>query len=224
MPRRTVWSLTAASLFALALTAALGAFAADPPAAKDAAGWTPLFNGKDLEGWTVTGQAAFKVEDGCLVGTPVDAKGGDIYTKAEYDNFEVRFTYKMVWPANSGVWFRDKYQFDILKWPDPVAFSGTLYCPGKMFIAKNLDESIENRDGWNEGQIYANGDHLILWLNGKKVADLTDKTLAKGKIGIQVHGGEQFKAMKATFKNIEVRPLKAGDPPTEPAPPKAAAK
>jgi len=31
-------------------------------------GWWPLFNGKDLTGWTQTGAAQWKVEDGVIVG------------------------------------------------------------------------------------------------------------------------------------------------------------
>jgi len=187
--------------------------------AEAAAGWTPVFNGKDLKGWgKPTGHAIWKVEDGMLVGTQTDGRGGDLYTEKAYDNFELRFTYKVVWPANSGVWFRGKYQFDILKYKKPVAFSGTLYCPGKMFITTNLKEDLENRGGWNEGQIYANGDHLILWLNGAKVGECHDKTHAKGPIGIQVHGGNNFKGMTIMIKKMELRPLKPGDKPTAPKP------
>ena len=187
-----------------------------------AEGWSPIFNGKDLDGWKGGDRTKFLVEDGCLVGTQTDGRGSDMFTAQEWDNFELRFTYKVKWPANSGIWFRTRYQYDILKYKNPVAFSGTLYCPGKMFITKNLDEKLENRDGWNEGQIYANGDHLILWLNGTKVGECHDKTLAKGKMGIQVHGGGGFKNMKIIIKKMELRTLKADDKPTPPAQPKAA--
>ncbi|MBM3858251.1 MAG: DUF1080 domain-containing protein [Verrucomicrobia bacterium] len=179
------------------------------------ANWTSLFNGKDLDGWKQQGAGIFKVEDGCLLGTQTDGKGGDLFTTREFDNFECRFTYKMKWPGNSGVWFRDKYQFDILKYKKPVAFSGSIYCPGKLFITTNLDEGLENRDGWNEARIFANGDHLAVWLNGKKVGDCRDSTLAKGRIGIQVHGGEGAKNMQILIKRIEVRPLAAGETPKE---------
>ena len=175
--------------------------------------WTPLFDGKDLDGWKQQGAGIFKVVDGCLVGTQTDGKGGDLFTTQEFDNFEVRFTYKVKWPANSGIWFRGQYQFDILKYTNPVAFSGTLYCPGKLFLTKNTDEGIEKRDDWNEGRIFANGDRLVLWLNGKKTGDCRDKTFAKGKIGVQVHGGNEAKNMEIIIKRIEVRPLAAGDEP-----------
>lgn len=195
-----------AMILALAATAAWAAESKD---------WTPLFNGKDLSGWQQKGAGVYGVEDGCLVGTQTDGKGGDLFTTNEWDNFEIRFTYKVKWPANSGVWFRDGYQFDILKYANPVAYSGTLYCPGKMFITKNDNESLENRDGWNEGRIFAAGDRLVLWLNGHKVGDCRDTTHTKGKVGIQVHGGEQMKGMKIFIKRLEIRPVAANAEPKD---------
>jgi hypothetical protein len=174
-------------------------------------GWIPLFNGKDLTGWTKTGAGIFQVENGCLVGTQTDGRGGDLWHEAELDNFEMRATYRVVWPANSGIWFRHDgrkgYQYDILKHKRPVAFSGTLYCPGKMFLTTNLDEALEKRDDWNEARILADGEKLTLWLNGKQVGDCRDNTLSRGKIGLQVHGGGRFKGMKIIIKTMEVRRL-----------------
>ena len=183
--------------------------------------WTPLFNGNDLTGWKADNPAKFKVEDGQLIGFQEDGKGANIYTEKEYDNFELRFTYKVKWPANSGLWFRTRYQFDILKHPRPKTFSGAFYYPGckGTFAFTNLDESLENRDGWNEAQVYANGDHIILWLNGTKLGEVHDKSFAKGKIGLQVHGGGGFKGMRIDIKRIEIRPLKPGDKPTPPPAP-----
>ena len=176
-----------------------------------AGSWKSIFNGKDLAGWRTTGTAIFKVEDNCLVGTQTDGKGGDIWTDAEYDNFELRVTYRVVWPANSGFWFRHDgrkgYQYDVLKYKNPVAFSGTLYCPGKMFITKNLKESLENRDGWNEARIRAMDDDLTLWLNGTRTGNCKDNTLAKGRIGIQIHPGNGFKGMQMVVKKMEIRAL-----------------
>ena len=201
------------------LIAPLFASAALLHAADEQLEWTPLFNGKDLDGWEQRGAGTFEVKDGCLFGTQTDGKGGDLFTKQAFDNFELRFTYRVGWPANSGVWFRDKYQFDILKYAKPVAYSGTLYCPGKMFITANLDEEIELRTAWNEGQIYANGDHLILWLNGRKTGDCQDPAFASGKIGIQIHPGEGMKGMQIYFKRMEIRALKPGDKPSKPLQP-----
>jgi HEAT repeat protein len=182
-----------------------------PPPSDDAAGWTPLFNGKDLAGWKKTGNGIFKVRDGCLVGTQTDGKGGDLWTEDAFTDFELRVTYRVKWPANSGFWFRHDgrkgYQYDVLKHPSPVAFSATLYCPGKLFITKNLNESLENRDGWNEAHIRAKGEELTLWLNGKTTGHCKDDTLSKGTLGIQVHGGNGFKGMEMVVKRMDIRPL-----------------
>lgn len=183
--------------------------------------WTPLFNGKDTKGWKVIGGAKAEVVDGTLVATQKTPDGGNLITETTYDNFELRFTYKMDWPANSGVWFRTNdligYQFDILKYKQPVAFSGSLYCQGKMFISTNLNEQLENKDGWNEARIFANGDHLVLWLNGTKVADCKDDSFQKGSIGIQVHGGAEFKEMGIRIKKMEIRSLETDGQPTPPS-------
>ncbi len=175
--------------------------------------WTPLFNGKDLSGWETIGQGEWSVRDGLLVGTQTTGKGGDLITTDQWQDFELRFVYRITWPANTGIWFRFNkeenkgYQFDILKYTNPVAFSGSLYCPGKLFVTSNLDESLENRDRWNEGLVTAQGDKLTLRLNGHLVGQCQDDTLSSGRIGIQVHGGDGFKGMEVIIKQIEIRPL-----------------
>lgn len=178
------------------------------------AGWTPLFNGKDTTGWINQGKSSWKIQDGMLVGRQGENYApGDLLTEKTYRDFELTCTYKMVWPGNSGIWFRyqsaaKNYQADILEWPNPVCYSGTLYCQGKMFIAMNTDPSIVNKTGWNTMKVRAEGDHLQVWLNGHKTADLHDDTCDEGRIGFQIHPGEQFNPMEITIKEIKVRTLK----------------
>ena len=171
--------------------------------------WTPLFNGKDLTGWTVSGDVDAKVVDGVLTGTQKTPKGGNIIFDGVYDDFEMRFSYKVDWPANTGILFRFNgrkgYQYDILK--DPKSFSGGLYCPKTKFIIGNMDESLENRDGWNEGRFIADGSTFTLWLNGHLIGKAQDTTHAKGSIAIQVHAGEAYKEMAIHIRSIEIRPL-----------------
>ena len=187
--------------------------AADAAPKKKDEGWESLFNGKDTSGWAPVGGAVWTVEDGCLVGKqgPKFAPG-DLFTVKEYADFELTVTYKVQWPANSGVWFRyqapDKaYQADILEYKNPEAYSGTIYCPAKMFLAANKDKSLEKRDDWNTIKVTAKGDHLVVSLNGKVTGDVHDSLYAKGKIGFQVHPGEEFKNMKITVKEIKIRTL-----------------
>ncbi|MCL5096626.1 MAG: DUF1080 domain-containing protein [Candidatus Omnitrophica bacterium] len=173
----------------------------------------PIFNGRDLAGWKPIGNATWTVEDGMLVGRqgPGEA-AGDLLTEADYGDFDMEVTWTMDWPGNSGIWFRyanaDKaYQADILEWKNPVCWSGSLYCSGKMFIAMNKDESIVRRNGWNTFFVRAQNNHLLLFLNGHQVADVQDSSSARGKIGIQVHPGAEFANMAIRIADIRIRPL-----------------
>jgi hypothetical protein len=190
----------------------LNSYAADAAAKKEE--WKSLFNGKDLTGWKAERGAVWTVEDGCIVGKQ-GPKGadGDLFTTEDYADFELIVTYKIQWPANSGVWFRyqtpeKSYQADILEFKNPVAYSGTIYCPGKMFLSKNEDPKLVNREGWNTMKILAQGDHLAITLNDKVTGDVHEGSFPTGKIGFQVHPGEEFKDMKITVKEIKIRLLK----------------
>jgi type 1 glutamine amidotransferase len=173
----------------------------------------PLFNGKDLSGWQPEGNAVWEVKDGVLVGRQgADFAPGDLLTEASFDDFELSVTYRVVWPANSGVWYRYQapqkcFQADILEYKEPFALSGSLYCPGKMFIAINEDASIIDREGWNTIVVRTVGTRQILFLNGTKVADIRDDTSSHGKIGFQVHPGDQFGKMQILVRDVSIREI-----------------
>ena len=185
-------------------------------------GWTALFNGKDLSGWRANDPSKFKVEKGILIGFQNDGKGADLRTEKSYSDFELRFTYKMKWPGNSGIWFRNLYQFDLLDMK-PMTLTGAFYypkCPS-TFVWTNKDETLEKKNGWNDGQIFACGNRIAFWLNGKKLGDETldpsvHRILEEGNIGIQVHGGDAFKGMQVSITSMEIRKIAPGTKPTPP--------
>jgi hypothetical protein len=189
-----------------------GKKAASAPA-EDQGEWIPLFNGKDLTGWQPVGNAKWTVEAGSLIGTQGDGNApGDLLTEATYKDFLLTATYQVEWPCNSGIWFRYQsagkaYQADILEYPDPKCYSGTLYCTGKRFIAMNTDASLVDREGWNTISVRAEGRHVQVWLNGKQTADVQDDTSDSGRIGFQVHPGAQFAKMKIIVREIQIQPL-----------------
>jgi type 1 glutamine amidotransferase len=172
-----------------------------------------LFNGQDLRGWREEGQAKWTIEDGLLVGRQgANGAAGDLLTEESFDDFEVQVTYRVRWPANTGVWYRyqsaqQAYQADILEYTDPYALSGTLYCPGKLFLATNEDPQLVNREGWNTLVIRAVENRHKIWLNGHQVADVRDDTSLKGRIGFQVHQGEPFKDMEIHVKQVRLQRL-----------------
>ncbi len=186
---------------------------AAPSAGVTKTGSAKLFNGKDLTGWQAEGNARWVVENGLLVGTQgANNAPGDLFTTESFRDFEASVTYRTEWPCNSGVWFRyqtpDKaYQADILEYKNPEAYSGTLYCPGKLFLAINKDKTLVNRDGWNTIKIRAEGDHLQIWLNDRQVADVHDATTDSGRIGFQVHPGAEFGPMKIVVREVLLKRL-----------------
>ena len=178
-------------------------------------GWISLSDGKTLKGWKAEGNASWSVDDGAIVGRQGPAgAAGDLFTEAKWADFELEAEWMMRWPGNSGFWFRvngpkSGYQADILEeraYPD--ALSGSLYCMGKAFIAKNGDASTVNKNGWNRLRILAQGDHFVIEQNGKKVVDTRDATWPDaGRVGIQVHPGAAFSGMEIRARNIRLRPL-----------------
>jgi len=171
-----------------------------------------LFNGKDLTGWQQLGGAHWEVRDGLLIGRQgPDGAAGDLLTAASFDNFRLLVTYKVHWPANTGIWYRyqspsQAYQADILEYKDPIAYSGSLYCPGKLFLAINKDPKLVHREGWNRLDLRVEGDRHTLRLNGVQVADVHDRTSDHGKIGVQVHPGKVFEGMQVIIKEITLWP------------------
>jgi type 1 glutamine amidotransferase len=170
-----------------------------------------LFNGKDLTGWEAEGEAVWEVKDGLLIGKQGPGNTpGDLFTTKSFADFELTVTYRVVWPANSGVWYRYQsgettYQADILEYKEPFALSGSLYCPGKMFIAVNEDQSIIDREGWNTMVIRAVGTRQEIYLNGHKTADVREDLTDHGRIGFQVHPGDQFGTMKIIVREMNLR-------------------
>jgi hypothetical protein len=169
-----------------------------------------LFNGRDLTGWRQTGHAAWVVQDGILIGSQ-DAQGrpGDLLTKGEYGDFRLTVVFKMVFPGNSGIWFRKPagelgYQMDILE-GHPESITGGIW--SGTFLSRNKDNAIFNRNGWNEAEICATGSRIRVALNGTKLADITDDKYSRGAIGFQVHAGDEFRNMKIMVKQVTITPL-----------------
>jgi len=175
----------------------------------------PLFNGKDLTGWAATGHAKWTVENGAIIGTQGEnGAAGDLFTEAEFKDFILTATFRIDWPANSGIWFRyqsdqQAYQADILEYTNPVCYTGSLYCMGKQFIALNENKDLVKKDSWNTLRVRAEGDHIQIRLNGQQVADVHDDSSGRGRIGLQVHPGDAYTHMKITVREITIQPLES---------------
>jgi len=101
-----------------------------------AKGWIRLFNGKDLSGWTQkTGNATYRVEDGCIVGVMHVPGGGTnsfLCTTKDYDNFILELDFKADPRLNTGVQIRSQYasQPVDVEWQGKTIHIGTGYVYG----------------------------------------------------------------------------------------------
>jgi len=190
--------------------------------------FTPLFDGKTLDGWTNPyewGEA--KVVDG-EIHLKADRKFF-LITEKEYDDFVLEVDVHLPeGKANSGVMFRANvkpnkvtgYQAEVDG--SDRGWSGGLYDEGRRgwFISpKRGDrENVQafqkragdafDRDGWNTYRITCRGDRIQIAVNGTTTVDVRDDADAKGPIGIQHHGE---KGAVYRFRNLRVRPLEPGD-------------
>jgi hypothetical protein len=166
--------------------------------------WEPLFNGKNLKGWTVlNGTAEYKIVDGAIVGfSKQNTPNTFLATKKIYSDFILEFEFKVDKGLNSGVQFRSNslkeykdgrvhgYQFEI----DPAsrAWTGGIYDEARRGWLYDLtaypkaQKAFVNGE-WNRARIEAIGHSLRTWVNDIPCADVLDDATPSGFIALQVH-------------------------------------
>jgi len=152
-------------------------------AAERSAGWKLLFDGKTTSGWrgykSESVPAAWSVVNGVLtksVGT------GDIITRGEYQDFELRFDWKIGTGGNSGVFYRASEEYDHVYWTGPeyqllddanagdgknrLTSAGAAYglYAAPAGVVKPANE-------WNSARILVRGHHVEHWMNGQKLLE-----------------------------------------------------
>src|SRR4051812_18205312 len=188
----------------------------------DQADWRTLFNGKNLDAWVPQGSAQWRVEDGIIVGGQDGdpKKSGLLTTKDSFKDFELTLDFMIDEHGkyNSGVYLRNDpktqartgYQVNIGRG------AAEEYCAGiytDHWLAKGDEkDTIRKKLDWNTLHIIAQGPHIIVDLNGQRVADYTDpnppaKFLQEGVIGLQTYGAEGH-AGWVKFRNIRIREIK----------------
>ena len=183
----------------------------------DDAEFRSLFNGKDLSGWEGD-LSLWKVVDGTIVGDSAGIQHNQfLCSKEEFGDFELRLEFRLKDGAgNSGVQFRTQripnstevsgYQADI-----GDDYWGCLYDESRrnqvlVPAPKDFEKSLKKGD-WNEYLIRAEGDHIVLKVNGVTTVDYREpdaKIARRGIFAMQVHSGGP---LKVEFRKIRVKTL-----------------
>jgi hypothetical protein len=199
----TMMRLLSLACLAGVLALALGARADDKAGPKDntpPAGFTALFNGKDLTGWqgaidpkmraTLDPEKLaakqkevndkilphWKAVDGILIN---DGKGGNLATVKDYGDFELVVDWKIEPKGDSGIYLRGTPQVQI--W-DSDALNPTRFAKdlgkgsGSLWNnQKNSNVPLKKADRapgeWNTFHIIMKGDKVTIKLNGELVVD-----------------------------------------------------
>jgi 3-keto-disaccharide hydrolase len=68
-------------------------------------------------------------------------------------------------------------------------------------VAKTSRDYTFKPDEWNRFQITAEGDHVVVELNGEKTLDIRDTRFAEGNVRLQ------YQQFPIAFRNVKIRPL-----------------
>lgn len=174
-----------------------------------------LFNGSNLEGWTIYGTEKWYVEDGLLVcESGPDKQYGYLATNDWFYNFILELEFKQEANGNSGVFFRSTIDgTKITGWQVEVAppnhDTGGIYeSYGRGWLYRIPDEKevFLKMGEWNKMKIQVIDSKVTTWLNGEKMTDLTDDKIGagKGSVALQIHDGG---GIKVRWRNITIQKL-----------------
>lgn len=174
-----------------------------------------LFNGKNLDGWTIHGTELWYVEDGLLVcESGPDKAYGYLSTDKYYDDFELTLEFKQEANGNSGVFIRSTVEgTKVSGWQVEVAPPGSdtggvyeSYGRGWLIKPDKSKDSALKMGEWNEMKIRVVGDKITTWLNGTPMIELEDKKIGNGKgsVALQIHDGG---GIKVRWRNLMLTSL-----------------
>lgn len=180
------------------------------------AGWTPLFDGRSLDGWNRIGNANWRVEDGAIV---ADRGNGMLVTPGSYADFQLRVEFFAETHTNSGIFIRisnpaeitSSNSYEVNIWderPEPR------YGTGAIVDVAAVDPMPKAGGRWNSFDITARGDSFTVILNGQKTADgARDARFARGPIALQHGAGIRDAAGVVNdrgvirFRRVDIRTL-----------------
>jgi hypothetical protein len=208
----------------------------DEAKAEPEGGFIALFDGATLKGWTdANGKApstGWEVVDGAI---HRKGKAGYLVTERAFDNFDLRFDWKITRGGNSGIKYRttrvekkglygceyqlldDAHHVNGLKATTRCGALYDLYAPDEgRKVVKPVGE-------YNTSRVVAQGTRIEHWLNGNKVLELDTASddwkarIARSKFrSIKDFAAEkpgpillQDHNSEVWFRNIVIRPLPA---------------
>ena len=224
-----------ASLTALFVAAATALACAASPAAPTGtappagqtpaeAGFTALFNGRDLDGWTGAVDG-YEVRDGAIVCKP--GQGGVLFTRGRYRNFVVRLEFRLPPAGNNGLAIRypgsgdsayvGMTELQVLDDTDPkYASLDPRQAHGSAYgMVASTRGHLKPVGQWNEQEVTVRGSTIKVVLNGATILDTDLATVTTfiadtphpGKDRAEGHFGFAGHSDPVSFRNVRIREL-----------------
>jgi hypothetical protein len=188
------------------------------------AGFVPLFNGRNLEGWAGA-LDAYEVQDGAIVCKA--GQGGTLFTRARYRNFVVRLQFKLPPAGNNGLAIRypgsgdpayvGMTELQVLDDTDPkYATLDPRQAHGSAYgMAAATRGHLKPVGEWNQQEVTVAGSTIKVVLNGTTILDTDLATVTSfmadtphpGKDRTEGHFGFAGHNDPVAFRNIQIREL-----------------
>jgi hypothetical protein len=221
LPTKTAVGVAAATL----LACAAGSESPTQPTGQAVeAGFVPLFNGSNFDGWTgaVDGYAIIDGAIACKAGS-----GGNLYTRAVYRNFVVRLEVRLPAGGNNGLAIRYPGEGDpayagmtelqVLDDPDPrYASIDPRQAFGSAYgMVAAMRGHLKPVGEWNEEEVTVRGSTIKVVLNGAVILDTDLSTVTTfmddhphpGKDRTEGHFGFAGHNDPVAFRHIRIREL-----------------
>jgi hypothetical protein len=145
------------------------------------------------------GGSHWEVVDGLL--TACGEPTGYLNSDQSFKNFVLSLEFRCSEETNSGVYVRSPQEaggYEVQIWKQQPAGYNT---GGIVNTAKTARDYAFKPNQWNTYQITADGDHLVVVLNGETTVDVRDAKFPEGHIRIQ------YQQFPIEFRNIKIRLL-----------------
>ena len=133
---------------------------------------------------------------------PCGEPTGYLTSDRGYKNFVLSLEFRCAADVNSGVFVRSTDDntggYEVQIWRQQPAGYNTGAIVG---VAKTARDYAFKPDQWNRYQITADGDHLVVELNGETTLDVHDAKFADGHLRLQ------YQQFPIAFRNIRIRSL-----------------
>lgn len=140
------------------------------------------------------GSSHWEVVNGAI--SPCGDPTGYLASEESFTDFVLSIEFRCAEDTNSGVFVRNGYEVQIWKVQPAGYHTGGIVNTGKPAGVFNF-----NPGQWNKYEITADGDHLVVVLNGKTTLDVHDKQFAEGRLRLQ------YQKFPIEFRNVKLRPI-----------------